>query len=53
MKIDEENMLYDLSDHIYIYTYLAFFYADYGLLLARTCADAEDMIGLMVGMARR
>ena len=33
--------------------YLAFFYADDGLLLARSCAEAEDMIGLVVGMARR
>ena len=52
MKIYEENMLYDFSDQIYIYMHdLAFFYAIDGLLLARSCAEAEDMFGLMVGMA--
>ena len=31
----------------------ALFYADDGLLLARSCAEAESMIGVVVGVARR
>ena len=31
----------------------AFFYADDGLLLARSCAEAGSMIGVVVGVAER